>query len=148
MSKFQAKTRKNRVGIPVPLCCLRFGWISLYIEQTLQQSTADRQRESSTLIRFVLLTTVAWHRTRYSIVRSLHNLTITAGRPHRTMQTYQYERAPNIKKWSHKLPDIRTVSINVFETCFFCPTNHVPSVLSEIFLSEEKKKIDHIFAAP
>ena len=42
-------------------------------------------------------------------------------------------------KWSHKLPDIRTVSINIFRSCFFWPINHVASVFSsEIFLSEKK----------
>ena len=42
------------------------------------------------------------------------------------------------KKWSHKLLDIRTVSINIFRSCFFCPINHVASVLSKNFLSEKK----------
>ena len=32
------------------------------------------------------------------------------------------------KKMEHKFPDIRTVSINIFRSCFFCPINHVALV--------------------
>ena len=66
---------------------------------------------------------------------SLHNHTNTAGRPHRTVQTYG--RASNTKIWSLKLPDIMPDSINTFRSCFIHPINHVASVFSsEIFLSE------------
>ena len=55
--------------------------------------------------------TLSWG--EYSIVWSLHNHMDTTGRPHRTMQTDQYGRAPNTKIWSHKRSDIITVVVVV-----------------------------------
>ena len=63
--------------------------------------------------------------------------------------TYKYGRAFDTIKWSYKLPDIRTVSINIFRSCFFCPIiDHVASVVSsEIFLLE-KTVFVHFFSDP
>ena len=51
------------------------------------------------------------------------------------------EEHPTQKKWIHKLPDIRLISIiNMFGSCFFCPINHVASVFSrEINIPGQEK---------
>ena len=111
------------------------------IKQILRWSTTSRRRDSLTLIKLCYLQ--PWHGTGH--VWSVHNHTNTASRPHRTMQTYTEEHQTQ-NKCSHKLPDIRTVSVIFFLPCFLllCPINHVASVFSsELFLLE--KKIGHFF---
>ena len=80
------------------------------IKQTLRCTTTCRRRDSSAFIKLCYLQ--PRHGTGYD-VWSVHNHTNTACRPHCTMQTYG--RASNTKKCSHKLPDIRTVSVNIFQ---------------------------------
>ena len=49
------------------------------------------------------------------------------------------EEHPSQKKWSHKLPDSRAVSIDHLGSCFPCPITHVASVLPLEFFSSENK---------
>ena len=73
-------------------------------------------------LRICLFYLQPWHGTGHDL-RSCGACTTTriplAGRTVPCKHTW-YGRASNTKKWGHKLPDIRTVCINIFRSCFSC----------------------------
>ena len=83
-----------------------------------------------------------WHGTGYHLL-SCGACTIT--RIQLAVPCKHTEEHPTLKKWSHKLPDIKTVSIKKNRSYFLCPIYHVASVFSSEIFSSEFFFFDHCF---